>query len=77
MMQLAFDFETKRDPFTCPHMIRTAYDIKNGEVLCGLNGEVYTNCHASVSGDPPKCAYEPLNNSQESIERRKAWMERR
>ena len=33
MTQLAFDFqEPRRDPLTCPHIIRTAYEVKGGEV---------------------------------------------
>lgn len=80
MVQLALDVtntETKRDPFSCPYLIRTAYGIREGEVLCGYGGrETYTNCHASVAGDPPNCVYEAPDNSPEAVARRKAWLQR-
>ena len=34
MTQLAFDFqEPRRDPLTCPHLVRTTYEVKGGEVV--------------------------------------------
>ena len=76
-IQLTFDlpeFDSKRDPFMCQHLIRTAYEIKAGEVLCGLGGgEVFTNCHESLAGEPPKCVHEPPDNSQEALARRKEF----
>lgn len=71
MMQLAFDFDTKRDPLTCCHVIRT---LDGGKVLCDINGETYTNCHQSIAGEPPHCVWEPIDNSPDAIARRKAWI---
>ena len=78
MIQLRLDLpEAKRDPFTCPYLIRTAYEIKEGEVLCGMNGgETYTNCHASLAGDEPKCVHEPIDNSPEVVARRRAYAQK-
>lgn len=76
MMQLAFDFQTKRDPFTCPHIIRTTYDVKAGLVLCGIDGKhTYVNCHESVAGEPPRCTWEPLDNTPETVARRLEWLQ--
>ncbi len=78
MIQLTLDLpelEGRRDPFTCPHLVRTAYEVKKGEVLCGMSGtETYTNCHASIAGDEPKCVHEPIDNSAEAMERRRAFL---
>lgn len=80
MIQLQLELpelESKRNPFMCPHLIRTAYEIKEGEVVCGMNGtETYTNCHASIAGDTPKCVHEPLDNSPEAIERRRVFLQK-
>ena len=77
-LQLAFpEFEIKRDPFTCPHLIRTAYEVKEGEVICGMNGTAtYTNCHASIAGDKPKCVHEHIDNSPEAKARRRAFLQK-
>ena len=66
--------EPRRDPLTCPHLVRTTYEVKGGEVVCGLKGETFTNCHASIAGERPRCVWEPLDNTPEAVERRKAWM---
>lgn len=34
---------------------------------------VYVACHRPFFGDPPQCAFEPLDNSPEAMARRKAW----
>lgn len=73
--QLTIELQEKRDPFNCPHLIRTVYDVANGEVVCGFkDGHVYTNCHASNVGDPPTCVWEEPDNSPEALSRRLAWM---
>lgn len=38
------------------------------------NGRVLVNCRRSVAGDPPKCVYEPIDNSPEAVERRRRWI---
>lgn len=73
--QLAFDFgeiATSRDPFTCEHALR----VSGRYTVCGLRGEVYTNCRESVCGDPPRCVYEKPDNSSAAMERRRAWMKK-
>lgn len=80
MIQLQLDLrelESKRDPLTCPYLIRTVYEVKEGEVLCGMNRTAtYTNCHASIAGESPKCVWEPIDNSPEAIARRKAFLQK-
>lgn len=35
----------------------------------------YTCCNKSICGEPPRCAWEPVDNSDEARERRKRWLE--
>lgn len=43
-------------------------------VRCVRNGTpTYVACHRSFFGDPPRCAYAPIDNSPEAMARRKAW----
>ena len=58
--------------FVCLHGI---YVEDVDRMLCVKSGTpVYTNCNRSVAGDPPRCVYEPLDNSDEAVARRMRWM---
>lgn len=74
--QLALDLFDRRDPLACPHVVRAVPEVNR--VVCGLGGrEVYTNCHAQVAGEPPRCVHEPCDNSPEAVQRRLAWIAER
>lgn len=81
--QLSLDIDTRRDPLTCVHAVGETW---GGRVLCNLRGykaknadesdqkTVATNCRTSLAGEPPRCVYEPCDNSPETMARRRAWM---
>lgn len=58
------------DPFTCPFYAGRSLN----DDVCIKNGRVLVNCRRSVAGDPPKCVYEPIDNSAEAVERRRKWI---
>lgn len=62
--------ETHVDPFACEFHAGT---FLNSDV-CTKEGRVLVNCHSSVAGDPPKCVYEPIDNSPQAMERRRKWI---
>ena len=69
--QLSLDFgePERRDPLTCPHVLRET-DFKPARTVCGLNGgEVYTNCR-----EVSRCVFEPPDNSPDAMARRRAEM---
>lgn len=72
--QLALEFAElaprNRDPFACEHALRESWRY----TVCGLHGEVYTNCRISVCGERPRCVYEPPDNSPGAMARRREWM---
>jgi len=79
--QTSLDLFDKRDPFNCEYTVAVRQD---GRVLCYLHGTdeygdmskcVITNCRDSVAGDPPRCVYEPHDNSPEAMARRRKWFE--
>lgn len=49
-------------------------ELDNGHVLCTMRGSVWVNCRASVCGEEPQCAWEPLDNSEAAKARRLAWI---
>lgn len=65
--QLRLDFAelepTRRDPYTCAHVVRTL--ASPPRVLCSLRGEVWTNCQ-----QVRRCVYEPIDNSPAEKARR-------
>lgn len=65
--------EPKVDPLTCIH----ARDVEGmpDKTKCVKKGVLYTNCRVSLAGEPPHCAYEPLDNSPETCARRARWIE--
>ena len=61
--------------FVC---LRGVYVEDVDEMLCAKSGTpIYVNCNRSIAGDPPRCACEPLDNSEEAVARRREWMEGR
>lgn len=62
--------EAPVDPFTCEFYAGKSLDND----ICMKNGRVLVNCRRSVAGDPPKCVYEPIDNSPEAVERRRRWI---
>lgn len=65
----------RRNPFACPHLIRTVYSVRQGLVLCGKKDTAtYANCHESICGELPHCVWEPFDNSAEAVARRLAFM---
>lgn len=46
-----------------------------GHVICNRNGTpTATNCNESICGEPPKCVFAPLDNSDAAKRRRREWM---
>lgn len=70
-MQTSLDLLERTDPMTCP--LGTYYP-EIDRVLCTRNGKVWTNCRASLCGEPPMCAYDEPDNSPEAVARRLEWM---
>lgn len=55
----------------CPH----CSGILAGFVRCTLpSTPTYVACHRSVWGQPPRCAYLPVDNSDEARRRRIEWL---
>lgn len=72
-MVLCFDEPEHRDPLTCRY---GTYEGSVNRIKCTYNGMVVrTNCHKSICGEPPRCVYEPIDNSPETVKRRLRWME--
>ena len=59
------------DPTTCPHRRDTGI---GGIWRCEREG-MYVNCGKTICGEPPHCCFDPFDNSDEAMERRKKWME--
>lgn len=36
----------------------------------------YTNCNESFCGEPPRCVFSPIDNSDAAKRRRREWMKR-
>lgn len=46
-----------------------------GHVICNRNGTpTATNCNESICGEPPRCVYLPIDNSDAAMRRRREWM---
>ena len=73
MQQMAIDLQDRTDPPTCQHRVPTGLD---GISQCAAHDMTFVDCMKSVCGEPPKCCYEPLDNSAEAVERRLEWMRR-
>jgi hypothetical protein len=59
--------------FSCQY---GTYSESVDRMRCTKSGAlVYTDCHKGIAGDPPKCAYEEIDNSDEAVARRLEWME--
>lgn len=59
------------DPTTCEHRRETGiYGIWRCE-----RENMYVNCCKPICGEPPHCCFDPFDNSDEAMERRKKWME--
>jgi hypothetical protein len=47
--------------------------------ICGIwrceRENMFVNCGKTICGDPPHCCFDPFDNSDEAMERRKRWME--
>lgn len=48
-----------------------------GHVRC-MRGATptYTNCNESFCGEPPRCVFSPIDNSDAACKRRREWMKR-
>ena len=71
--QMALDLQDRADPLTCPHRVPTGLD---GISQCAAHDMTYVGCMKSVCGEPPRCSYEPIDNSAEAVKRRLEWMRR-
>ena len=71
--QMALDLQDRADPPTCPHRMPTGLD---GISQCAAHDMTYVGCMKSVCGEPPRCSYEPIDNSAEAVARRLEWMRR-
>lgn len=69
--QMVLDLQSGTDPLTCQHRIPTELD---GIDRCAEHDMTFVGCTKSLCGEPPRCCYEPLDNSAEAVERRKRWM---
>ena len=69
--QMALDLQDSTDPLTCQHRIPTGL---SGISQCAAHDMTFVDCMKSVCGEPPKCCYEPLDNSAEAVARRLEWM---
>lgn len=58
------------DPLTCPHATDTRVD---SHILCALHN-CWVDCQVGHFGEPPMCAYEEPDNSDEAMERRLRWI---
>lgn len=75
-----------RDPLCCEYAIdidlhtvtdtiRTVGESGHEFRKCSLRGKpVYVQCHRSLCGEPPRCSYEPSDNTEEARLRRLEWM---
>jgi len=73
--QLALDLwpETEHtDPRACQH--REPYPL-DGIWRCTAHDGCFVSCMREVCGEPPRCCFEPLDNSAAAVARRKRWME--
>ena len=71
MKQLALDLSARTDPVACPHR----EPFIDGVDRCMAHEDTFVNCARSVCGQPPSCAWEPLDNGAEAVARRLAWLE--
>ncbi len=82
--ELKCDMEGQLSLFSCESGVQGAHvnpfecEFHDGKFLshdiCTKNGRVLVNCRKSVAGDPPKCVYEPIDNSPEAVKRRRKWI---
>lgn len=74
MGQLGLDFgDAYPEPATCLHGI---YHPGIDRTLCRKDGrETWVACHRQFCGQPPRCAWEPPDNSAEAVAARVAWMD--
>lgn len=70
MEQMALDLWGRVDPTTCQY--REPYSI-DGVSVCRAH-DVFVRCTKSICGEPPRCTFEPLDNSPEAVSRRVEWM---
>ena len=59
------------DPTTCEYKRDTGI---YGIWRCEREG-MFVNCGKALCGEPPHCCFDPFDNSDEAMERRKRWME--
>lgn len=59
------------DPLRCPHV--TERGVIEGKVYCGLH-DAWVECQEGHWGEPPRCALDEPDNSDEAKARRVAWM---
>lgn len=60
------------DPLTCPYRSVTSLD---GIERCSAHGGAFVRCSQALYGEPPRCSFEPLDNSPEAVARRREWLE--
>lgn len=63
--------EKMTDPLTCVFASQRRVD---SHLLCALH-DCWVDCQTSHFGEPPMCAYDEPDNSDEAMERRRAWRE--
>lgn len=63
--------EGEMDPLRCPHV--TERGVIEGKVYCGLH-DAWVECQESHWGEPPRCAWDEPDNSDEAKARRVAWV---
>lgn len=64
----------RTDPTTCEYRRPTTLA---GIDRCAAHEGTYVKCSQSLFGEPPRCSFEPLDNSPEAVARRVRWREGR
>ena len=59
------------DPTTCEYKRDTGI----GGIWRCTRENMYVNCGKTICGEPPHCCFDPFDNSDEAMERRKRWTE--
>lgn len=61
---------TIRIPLACPHATDERVDH---HILCALHN-TWVDCQTSHFGEPPMCAYEEPDNSEDAMRARLEWL---